>query len=252
VIAAGLALSHHLEQRRVDEARARTAARIEKVAAAGRALSVPDSPLACPSFPKDADRVVFVVEGVSGAEHPLQGAPFTMGPRGALAISPFDASTHLALARVRSFSRLEGATYFELRAAVAVLELASAKAVCSGQLAVRVSGALHPETRLAEGLSFAVCPPTGAGPACLGAIPGVKPIPPPPPPAVVAPADPRPEPARAPPKWAKGQKVEVLRKGKWLPAKITLVAKRGIRVRYEGPRRPRDETVPPSRLRPRP
>ncbi|HEY3451242.1 MAG TPA: agenet domain-containing protein [Myxococcales bacterium] len=253
VVLAGFAISHHLEQRRADEAKAKTAARIEKAAAVGRGLTIGDAPLACASFPKDADRAVFVVEARPGTAHPFQGAPYTLGATGPQEISPLDHSTHLAFARVLSFTRLEGATFFELRAAVAVLDLESGRVHCSGQLAARVTGSQRPETRLAEGLASAVCPPSGAGPACQGATPGVKPLPPPPqeePPAEVKPV-PKPEPAKAPPKWAKGLKVEVQRKGQWLPAAILQVGKRGIRVRYEGPKRPRDETVPASRLRPR-
>ncbi|MGC4119669.1 MAG: hypothetical protein QM765_34880 [Myxococcales bacterium] len=250
IVLAGLGLSHYLEQRRVEDARQKTAARVEKAARIARALSIPEAPIACEKLPKDVDRTIFVLEPKTGLEHPLAGAPYTLSPTGVQALSPFDTSTHLAFARVVSFGKLEGATYFELHAAMALLELDSGQVQCTGQLAVRISGSQHPEARLAEGLAFGVCPASGAGPSCQGALPGVKVIPPPPPLPKEEPVvkeAPKPE----PPKWARGLKVEVQRKKEWLPATITAVSKRGIRVRYDKAVKPREELVQPVRLRPR-
>lgn len=240
----GFEISRRAEQRRVENARAQTAAKVGALTVAGRAAAIPDAPIACAELSKIADGVLFLVEVPAGVEHPYRGAPYVLSSSGLHELYPFDQSQLAVVARVQSFAKGQG--QHELMASAAVLDAATGRVECSGRISVGVSGAVDPPMLLAKGLAAAICSPTSAAPTCKRVMGEVRPLIP-----ALASA-PKIEPVAAPaPKYAKGQHVEVQRKGKWTRAVITAKAKTGWRIHYEGTNAGRDEVVPETRMRPR-
>jgi hypothetical protein len=233
----GFEVSRRLEKQRIAEYQARTDAKVAQLAGIAKALVPADVPFLCAQLPKDADDAVFLVETPQSVAHPWKGKPYEFSYTNLEDIPPAMNPTHAVAAKVRSFQA--GAGGLELYAGLAVIDVASGQVVCSGQVHAIVESTQSPELRLAQALAAAVCRPGATGLACERAMRGVKVLAEAPKPAPVAVARP----------WAKGDRVEAQRKGKWVPAVILQVTKAGVRVHYDGQNKKRDEVVPVSRLR---
>lgn len=224
-------ISRIMDQRRIAEYQARTDAKVAQLAAAGKKLAPTDEPFTCATLPRDADDAVFLVETPDFVEHPYQGKPYEYGSQSISDVPPAMNPTHAVVARVKSFKPAAGG--LELFAWLALLDASSSQVVCSGQVHAVVEGTQYPASRLADALAAAVCRPGTTELTCERAMRAAKVIAEPPP---VAP-------------WAKGERVQALRQGKWVPAVIVQLTRAGLRVHYEGQSAKRDEVLAFERVR---